>query len=44
MGVVSVASHPAFAALLGVIELSVEDGRRSLAFLREHAGLAAPGA
>jgi deoxyribonuclease-4 len=36
MGVVSVASHPAFAALPGVIELSVEDARRGLAFLRQH--------
>jgi hypothetical protein len=44
MGVVSVASHPAFAALPGAIELSVEDGRRGLTFLREHGGLAAPGA
>ena len=39
MGVVSVAAHPAFAALPGVIELSVEDARRGLAFLREHGGL-----
>jgi deoxyribonuclease IV len=38
MGVISVATHPAFAALPGVIELSVEDGRRGLAFLREHGG------
>ena len=34
-GVVSVASHPAFATLPGVIELSVEDARQGLAFLRE---------
>jgi deoxyribonuclease IV len=34
-GLVSVASHPAFAALPGVIELSVEDARHGLAFLRE---------
>jgi deoxyribonuclease-4 len=39
MGVISVASHPAFASLPGVIELSVEEGRRGLAFLREHGGL-----
>jgi deoxyribonuclease-4 len=39
MGVISVASHPAFASLPGVIELSVEDGRRGLAFLREHGGM-----
>src|SRR6266852_714625 len=43
MGVISVATHPAFAALPGVIELSVEDARRGLAFLRElSALLAAP--
>jgi len=39
MGVISVAAHPAFAKLPGVIELSVEDGRRGLAFLREHGGI-----
>ncbi len=39
MGVISVAAHPAFASLPGVIELSVEEGRRGLAFLREHGGL-----
>jgi deoxyribonuclease-4 len=39
MGVVSVATHPAFAALPGVIELSVDDARRGLAFLREHRAL-----
>jgi deoxyribonuclease-4 len=39
MGVVSVATHPAFAALPGVIELSVEDARQGLAFLREHRAL-----
>ena len=39
MGVVSVARHHAFAALPGVIELSVEDARRGLAFLREHGAL-----
>lgn len=36
MGVVSVASHAAFAALPGVLELSVEDARRGLVFLRQH--------
>ena len=36
MGVVALASHPAFATLPGVIELSVEDARRGLTFLREH--------
>jgi len=36
MGLISVATHPAFVALPGVIELSVEDGRQGLAFLREH--------
>jgi deoxyribonuclease-4 len=39
LGVVSVATHPAFAALPGVIELAVEDARRGLAFLREHGAL-----
>lgn len=38
-GVISVAMHPAFAALPGVIELSVEDARRGLAFLRKHGAL-----
>jgi hypothetical protein len=36
-----VASHPAFAALPGVIELSVEDARQGLAFLRERGAAAA---
>jgi deoxyribonuclease-4 len=36
MGVVAVATHPAFAALPGVLELSVEDARRGLVFLRQH--------
>jgi deoxyribonuclease-4 len=36
MGVVSVATHPAFAALPGVLELSLEDARQGLAFLRKH--------
>jgi deoxyribonuclease-4 len=40
MGVVSVATHPAFASLPGVIELSVEDARRGLAFLRTNGALA----
>jgi hypothetical protein len=41
MGVVSVAAHPAFAALPGVLEIAVEDARGGLAFLRQH-GAAAP--
>jgi deoxyribonuclease-4 len=36
MGLVSVARHVAFAALPGVLEISVEDARQGLAFLREH--------
>ncbi len=36
MGVVSVARHAAFAALPGVLEISIDDARRGLAFLREH--------
>jgi deoxyribonuclease-4 len=36
MGVVSVARHPAFAALPGVLELSVDDARQGLMFLRRH--------
>ena len=36
MGVVSVATHHAFATLPGVLELSMEDARQGLAFLREH--------
>jgi endonuclease IV len=36
MGVVSVAIHPAFATLPGVLELSIEEARQGLAFLREH--------
>src|SRR5262245_32775634 len=39
IGVVSVAAHPAFASLPGVIELSVEDARLGLAFLRERGAL-----
>jgi deoxyribonuclease-4 len=39
MGVISVAMHAAFAALPAVIELSVEDARRGLAFLRKHGAL-----
>jgi len=38
-GLVAIATHPAFAALPAVIELSVEDARRGLAFLREHGAL-----
>jgi len=33
-----VAAHPAFAKLPGVLELSVEDARRGLAFLRQRGG------
>lgn len=36
MGVVSVARHPAFAALPGVLELAMDDARQGLAFLRRH--------
>ncbi len=36
MGVVSVAIHPAFATLPGVLELSIEEARPGLAFQREH--------
>jgi deoxyribonuclease-4 len=39
-GVVAVAKHLAFARLPGVLEISVEDARRGLAFLRERGGLA----
>ncbi|HXJ78057.1 MAG TPA: TIM barrel protein [Candidatus Methylomirabilis sp.] len=39
MGVVSVAAHPAFAALPALIELSVDDARRGLTFLRTHGAL-----
>jgi deoxyribonuclease IV len=38
MGVLSVARHRAFATLPGVLELSIEDARQGLAFLREHGG------
>jgi deoxyribonuclease-4 len=38
-GLVAIATHPAFAALPAVIELSVEDARRGLAFLRDHGAL-----
>jgi deoxyribonuclease IV len=41
MGVISVAAHPAFATLPGVLELSLEDARLGLAFLREHGALPA---
>jgi deoxyribonuclease-4 len=36
MGVVSVARHAAFAALPGVLELSVDEARQGLRFLRRH--------
>jgi hypothetical protein len=36
MGVVSVARHPAFANLPGVLELDLDDARGGLTFLREH--------
>jgi deoxyribonuclease-4 len=36
MGVVSVARHPAFAALPGVLELSLDEAREGLVFLRRH--------
>jgi deoxyribonuclease IV len=39
MGVISLAMHAAFAGLPGVIELSVEDARRGLAFLRKYGAL-----
>jgi deoxyribonuclease-4 len=38
-GLIAIATHPAFAALPAVIELSVEDARRGLEFLREHGAL-----
>ena len=38
-GLVAIAMHPAFAALPAVIELSLEDARRGLAFLRDHGAL-----
>jgi deoxyribonuclease-4 len=38
-GLVAIATHPAFAALPAVIELSVEDARRGLDFLRNHGAL-----
>ncbi len=36
LGVVAVAAHAAFAALPGVLELSIDEARRGLAFLRQH--------
>src|SRR6185295_9448859 len=39
MGVVSVATHAAFATLPGVLELSMDEARTGLAFLREHRAL-----
>ena len=41
IGVVSVACHPAFVALPGVLEISVEDAHQGLRFLREHGALGA---
>ena len=43
MGVVSVAAHPAFATLPGVLELSLEEARPGLAFLRQHGAVAVCG-
>jgi deoxyribonuclease-4 len=42
MGLIAVVTHPAFAAVPGVIEMSVEDAHRGLAFLRQHGALAPP--
>jgi deoxyribonuclease IV len=39
MGLISVATHPPFAALPGVLELSIEDARQGLAFLRQHGAM-----
>jgi deoxyribonuclease-4 len=39
MGVVSVATHAAFAPLPGVLEISIEDARQGLAFLRQHGAM-----
>jgi deoxyribonuclease IV len=39
MGVVSVATHASFASLPGVLELSIEDARQGLAFLRQHGAM-----
>ncbi|HEV8534087.1 MAG TPA: TIM barrel protein [Methylomirabilota bacterium] len=41
MGVISVATHPPFATLPGVLELSIEDARQGLAFLRQHGATSA---
>jgi deoxyribonuclease-4 len=38
-GLVSVAAHPAFVTLPGVLELSIEDARSGLAFLRQHGAM-----
>jgi deoxyribonuclease-4 len=40
VGVASVARHPAFARLPGVLEISVEDARQGLQYLRQHGALA----
>ena len=39
IGVPSVARHPAFATLPGVLEISVEDARLGLQYLRQHGAL-----
>jgi deoxyribonuclease-4 len=39
MGVISVATHPAFTNLPGVLELSIEEARQGLAFLRGHGAI-----
>ena len=39
MGVISVATHAVFAPLPGVLELSIEDARQGLAFLRQHGAM-----
>ena len=39
MGLIAVAMHPAFASVPAVLELSVEDARTGLTFLREHGAL-----
>jgi hypothetical protein len=39
MGLIAVAAHPAFATVPGVLEMSIEEARTGLAFLRKH-GLA----
>jgi len=41
-GVISVAAHPAFASAPAVLELSLDDARRGLGFLRQHLAPARP--